>query len=121
MKKLQIILLALVFTLSSCATIFTGSKQNVQINSIPSGAKVSVDGMERGVTPLSTKLKKGFEGQTITLKMDGYQTKVFQPETTFNAVAVLNMFGLLGWAIDAATGAMMKYSPKSYEITLDKN
>jgi len=27
---------------------------------------------------------------------------------------------LIGWGVDAATGAMMKYNPKVYEIQLDK-
>ncbi|WP_230383937.1 hypothetical protein [Pedobacter endophyticus] len=72
-----------------------------------------------GKTPMAVSLKKGFTGQTLTLKLDGYETKTMQPTTTFNAVAVLNFFGLLGWGIDAATGAMMKYDPKVYEFTLD--
>ena len=51
---------------------------------------------------------------------EGFETKKFQPETSFNPVSVLNLFGLLGWAVDAATGAMMKYNPKVYEIKLEK-
>lgn len=105
--------------LSSCATIFTGTKQTVLIKSVPPDANVEVDGIDRGVTPVAVELKKGFDGQTVTLKKAGYETKIFQPETTFNPVSILNLFGLIGWAIDAATGAMMKYDPKSYEIKLE--
>ena len=105
--------------MSSCATIFTGSKQTVQIRSFPEGAKIEVDGIERGVTPAPVKLKKGFSGQYVVLKKEGYETKTFQPETVFNAVSILNLFGIIGWGIDAATGAMMKYDPKVYEFTLE--
>lgn len=119
MKFIAVCLSALVLT-TSCGTIFTGTKQNVQIRSNPSGAKIEVDGIDRGVTPASLKLKKGFNGQTISLKKEGYEPRIFQPETTFNTVSILNLFGLIGWAIDAATGAMMKYDPKFYDIDLEK-
>ncbi len=56
----------------------------------------------------------------MTLKKEGYEAKTFQPETTFNAVSVLNLFSILGWGIDAATGAMMRYNPKAYEMQLEQ-
>jgi len=105
--------------LSSCATIFTGTTQTVQINSNPPAAAIEVDGIKTGVTPMAVPLKKGFTGQTISLKLDGYETKTFQPQTTFNPVAILNVIGVFGFAIDAATGAIMKYDPKVYEFTLE--
>jgi hypothetical protein len=120
MKKGLIILLAATMVLmSSCATLFTGTKQTVQINSEPQGAKVQVDGLDRGETPAAIKLKKGNDGQIVTLKKDGYKTRTFQPQTDFNGVAVLNLFNLLFWGIDAATGSLWKYSPKFYEIELE--
>jgi hypothetical protein len=120
MKKISILLLvATFFVVTSCATLFTGTKQTIQINSQPPGAKVQVDGIDKGKTPLAVDLKKGNTGQTITLKADGYETKSFQPETTFNGVSALNLLNLLFWGIDAATGALWKYDPKFYDITLD--
>jgi len=119
MKKASIIALALLLLLTtSCGTIFTGTKQNVLIRSNPSGANIEVDGIDRGVTPANIQLKKGFKGQMITLTKDGYQKYQFNPETTFNPVSILNLLGMIGWAIDAATGAMMKYEPVFYELDL---
>jgi hypothetical protein len=115
-----ILLGAFALTFTSCATIFTGSRQTVKIQTVPPGADVQVNGESMGKTPTEVSLKKGFNPESIVLKKDGYDTKTFSPAVTFNAVAVLNLFGLLGWAIDAATGAMMKYEKKYYEITLDK-
>ncbi|MEO0310766.1 MAG: hypothetical protein RIQ89_423, partial [Bacteroidota bacterium] len=72
MKKISTILLATTMLfMTSCATLFTGTKQTVQINSKPSGAKVQVDGIDRGTTPTAVKLKKGNDGQVVTLKADG--------------------------------------------------
>ncbi len=119
MKKLFIISIALlVFT--GCASIFTGTTQTVQVNSMPSGANVSVGGLDRGKTPLPVVLKKGSSGQCVTLKLPGYQENTFQPQTAFNPVAILNLWGILGWGIDAATGALWKYDPTFYNIQLQK-
>ncbi|MFD2285704.1 PEGA domain-containing protein [Pedobacter petrophilus] len=121
MKKVfTVVAVSTTLMFSSCATIFTGTRQNVQINTSPPAADIEVDGIKVGITPMAVSLKKGFTGQTVTLKLDGYETKMFQPTTDFNAVAVLNFIGLIGWGVDAATGAMMKYDPKVYEIQLDK-
>ncbi|MGQ7854012.1 PEGA domain-containing protein [Pedobacter sp. WC2501] len=105
--------------LSSCATVFTGTKQTVQINSNPPAATIEVDGVKAGVTPMAIPLKKGFTGQTISLKLDGYETKTFQPQTAFNAVSVVNFLFIPGFIVDIVTGAMMKYDPKVYEFTLE--
>ncbi len=119
MKAVFLIALSfIVLFTSSCGTIFTGTKQNVMIKSFPSGAKIQVDGVDRGVTPATVSLKKGFNGPVITLTKDGYEKYQFNPETTFNTVSILNLLGMIGWAVDAATGAMMKYDPKFYELEL---
>jgi hypothetical protein len=120
MKKNVIFIFVFTFVLSSCATLFTGTKQTVQIDSEPPGAKVLVDGIDRGYTPIGVSLKKGSDGQMVTLKYEGYKDKSFQPETTFNGVAVINLLNLLFWGIDAATGAVWKYDPKYYKIELEK-
>lgn len=120
MKNRIPLLLSTSLLFGSCATIFTGTKNTVHINSYPQGAKIEIDGIERGVTPAPVKMKKGFNGQTVVLKKEGYENKMFQPETTFNAVSLLNFFGIIGWGVDAATGAIMKYDPKAYEITLEE-
>ncbi|RZL19736.1 PEGA domain-containing protein [Pedobacter sp. Leaf250] len=115
----NIVAISATLMLSSCATIFTGTKQTVNIKTDPPAADIEVDGIKVGVTPMDVTLKKGFTGQTVSLKLLGYEAKTFQPTTTFNPVSVLNIIGLLGFPIDAATGAMMKYDPKVYEFKLD--
>jgi len=122
MKNLTLLSLiaSVVFALSGCASIFTGTRQTIQVNSIPSGANVSVGGLDRGLTPLPVVLKKGSCGEPVTLSLPGYQQKTFQPQTAFNPVAILNLWGILGWGIDAATGALWKYDPTLYNVQLQK-
>ncbi len=122
MKKITnlFLLFTVIFSLSSCATIFTGTSQRIQISSNPPGAKVQIDGIDKGTTPLSVKLKKASDGPTITLKKEGYATKMFSPETSFNQIAFLNLFSPISWVIDLLTGATHKYDPKFYELELEK-
>ena len=120
MKKVfNLVALSATLLFSSCATVFTGTKQTVQINSSPPAADIEVDGVKVGVTPMAVPLKKGFTGQTVSLKLNGYETKTFQPAVTFNPVAILNLLGVVGFVVDAATGAIMKYDPKVYDYKFE--
>ena len=106
--------------LTGCGTLFTGTTQSVQINSVPSGASIQVNGIDRGQTPMPVTLKKGSTGQMVTLSKDGYEKNSFVPQTCFNGIALLNTIFPLPWIIDACTGAMYKYDPDSYNIQLNK-
>jgi hypothetical protein len=125
MRKFKAAVLLLVITMqlgvSSCATVFTGSRQTVTIDSNVEGASVQVGGMNYGTTPTSVRLKKGFTGETIVVKKEGYKTAIIQPPTTFNPVSIINLFNILFWAIDIATGAIMKYETNYLEVMLEKD
>lgn len=74
-KSFVLTCLGLSLLLCNCATVFTGSRQTIQIDSEPAGAEVLVDGVHMGETPTPVRVKKQFRGQLITLKADGYETK----------------------------------------------
>ena len=116
----QIILVLMVVCLTGCGTLFTGTTQTVQINSVPAGATVQVNGADRGQTPLPVSLKKGSNGQMISLCLSGYQNNAFCPQSSFNSVSLLNLFFPLPWIIDACSGGMYKYDPTVYNIQLQK-
>lgn len=117
---MQISLVVALLCFTSCATVFTGTKSTIQINSVPSGAKIQVNGIDKGTTPAAVKFKKGSEAPVVTLKLENYETRTFQPETSFNGLSILNLSNIVGWGIDALSGAMWKYDPKFYEIQLEK-
>lgn len=117
MKITLAILLLLLMT--SCATIFCGSKKRIVLESNMTEAKViTVDGNKyRNVTfPFPVKIRRGFNETIIKGEVDGYAPSVLTINKDFNAVSVINFFNLIGWGIDAATGAMMKPKFKSYEL-----
>lgn len=105
--------------LSSCATIFTGTHDTLVFESKPSGAKVLFDGYEICKTPCTTSLKRSLNEKSVEFKLEGYQTRRILLDREFNAVSIINLGSILGWAIDAATGSMMKYGNKVYEIELE--
>ena len=119
MKK--IILLSITFCfLTSCATLFSGTTDKIYFETDPSKAKVLVGGLEKCKTPCTVTIKRSLSSETVMFKKDGYDTRSIELDQSMNTTSFLNLFNLLGWGIDAATGALKKYDPKSYMIDLDK-
>jgi hypothetical protein len=124
MKKITLIILNVIivaFLMSSCATILTGSKDSLTFNSTPSGAIIYKDGLELCKTPCNIRMKRSLSDVQVEFKLEGYQTRVITLDTKFNAVSIINLGNLLGWGIDAATGTLMKYDRKGYDIELTKD
>lgn len=120
MKKIIPVMIVFIFA-TSCATIFTGTKDQISFNSTPSGAVIYKDGVELCTTPCSYKVKRSLSDTDIEIKLDGYETRLITLDTEFNVVSVINLGNLFGWGIDALSGAVMKYDRKSYEISLTPN
>ena len=113
----------LVFVLltSSCATIFTGTTDVIRFNSEPQGATVYIDGVELCKTPCTYELQRSLNNKEFEVRLDGYEARLVTLDKQFNPVSILNIAnGLIGFAIDAATGSIMQYGRKSYDITLNK-
>lgn len=119
MKSKRYYLVVLAILVSSCATIFTGTSDNISFASNPSGAKIYMDGLKIGTTPATITIQRSFNERRVTLKLDGYDVLVFVLQREFNTVAILNLAGILGWGIDAMTGAIYRYNPKGYELDLE--
>lgn len=124
MKKLLPLLCLLLFP--ACATIFSKSSDEIQIDSEPQGAKVYLDGAILGETPLKHNLERDTFGNPILMfKKDGYETRQYRVEKTLNKTALWNFgfitttFGATSWGIDALSGKMIEYSPKAYVAELE--
>ncbi len=116
-----IIVIGLAFAFQSCATIFSGSKQMVHIASKPDSAKIEMNGILVGYTPADVWMKKQLDKPLITLTRKGYQTKTFQLQSSVDPVTFINLLFLIGFVVDLATGAIMKYDPITYTIEMDAN
>lgn len=70
--------------ISSCATIISGSKQKIKIDSTPSQANVVIDSVKAGKTPLQTKLKRN-KKHLVQIELEGYQPYEVTLTRKFNA------------------------------------
>jgi hypothetical protein len=123
MKKLTYAFLVgvSVIVLCGCATLFTGTRDNVSFSSDPSGASIIIEGIEYGKTPATISVKRpGIGDKQVTLKLEGYEPQTFILQKEFNAVAILNLGDAVGWLIDLATGSLEKYSQLDYNFKLKK-
>ncbi|MEP4782602.1 MAG: PEGA domain-containing protein [Algibacter sp.] len=110
---IKMFLISHILLFSSCATIITGSRQNVEISSTPSSAKVFINEIEIGQTPVEKQLKRNQDYQLV-LKLDGYKTYNTKLERKFNAWYIGNIAfgGLIGLIVDPITGAIHKLKPE---------
>jgi hypothetical protein len=120
-SKLFILAIVSTFLMTSCATIFTGTKDTIRIDSNPEGAKVYIDGIQVCKTPCTTTVQRSLSDKLLKIKLAGYETRVIGLTKEFNTVSIINLGNLIGWVIDAATGSLIKYDKKGYDIELEKD
>ena len=120
--KIKILSVALIcIYLSSCATLFKGTKQEVSFRSDPQRVEVYVNGIRMGETPLTLKLvtKKTY---AIEFKIEGYKPKSVQINNKIGAGWIILdiLAGLVPVVIDAATGAWYSLDQKNVDAVLEK-
>lgn len=106
--------------LTSCASMFSGSKAKVTFrnDAVEVPVTLSYDGKtETNVfLPYKTKIRRGFKATEVTATAKGYKETKVSVRKKFNPTTLWNLFGVIGFGIDAGTGAMT--SPKQKEIYL---
>ncbi len=115
------VLLSMLLLLSSCATIFKGTSEEVRFGSEPQKAEVWINGARMGETPVSLKLesKKTYQ---IEFRKEGFKTAT---RTITNHVGagwiILDVLaGLVPVVVDAATGAWYSLDQKNVDAVLDR-
>lgn len=108
------------FTFSSCATLFTGTKDRISFITDPTGAVIYIDGIEQCTTPCDLSITRSISDIDVQIKLDGYKARLITLNKEFNVVSILNLGNMLGWVIDIASGAIMEYDQKIYELKLSK-
>lgn len=115
--------------LSGCATLFTGTSQEVEVDSTPSDASVMVNGRERGTTPTTIEITSPKQGDPpeVTIDKEGYEEKTLRLKKKFNVITLLNVINpfnyvlgvpVVGFGVDWYTGALWKYKPEGYTVEL---
>ena len=123
MKKSISFFLVWVQVLSNagCATIVSGKTQDVTVRSNPSGAKVLVDVMMQGTTPLVANLIRK-KRHTLEISKEGYGRDVRATTRGFNWWYLGNLIlgGVIGLIVDPITGAIFDVNPDSVYVELQK-
>jgi hypothetical protein len=111
--------LAWSFCLIGCASIVSGTTQQLSFQSNPDGALVTVNGRELGKTPVSTTVKRN-HSVPLTFSKPGYKTISMEMTSGINGWFWGNIF--IGWlygsTTDGVSGAVHKYSPDQYMVTM---
>lgn len=114
-------LLASLAFLAGCASIMHGTTQQIAVSSSPTGAQVSVNGMQHGITPVIADLKRK-DGHIIKVTLDGYQPfEMGLTRSTSGWVWGNIVFGgIIGLAVDAMTGGLYKLAPEQVSAQLQR-
>src|SRR5581483_10828258 len=104
---------------TSCATIFHGKTQNINITTDPPGARILAGG-NTFVTPAQVSLRRDSD-YTIVADKEGYQQSEALLQHSVDWYTFLGNIifgGLIGWGIDFASGSAYELSPSTVDIQL---
>ena len=118
-KVLGICLLSVLF-IQGCGTIVHGTRQDISINSKPTGAKASVADLTI-TTPSSVSLSRD-KDYVVTVEKEGYQPKQAQITRSFNGGTTIlgNILWLLpGVVVDLVAGGAWTLNPEAVDVELE--
>lgn len=112
-------ILTLLAFLSGCASVVNGSRQEVVIDSQPSGAEVMINGVSRGQTPLRIDLLRK-TSHLVELSLEGYLHYEVTVEPEMNAAVWGNIVagGAIGMMIDGSNGSTNSLVPSEVNAVL---
>lgn len=118
------ILFALTLFTGGCATLFSGSNDEITFTSDPPNIKIYKDTRLIGTTPLTIDVKRvGMASgklNTFKFEKEGYKPQEFTLSTEFNNVALLNNITVVSWLTDFFSGSVTQYSPTDYHVILEQ-
>jgi len=131
MKKFGILIIFALFV-TGCASIVSGTHQEIKIDSEPKGATVTT-GWEKekddkkilagpaiaGVTPITVSIPR--RDGMIEISKEGYKTQTIELKRGFNWWFMGNVIltSPLSSMIDSTTGALYEYKPGEYMVVLE--
>lgn len=117
----RLLALSILFILTTgCATVIKGTSQSVPVSSDPLGADILVDGMLVATTPADVELKRKRD-HLIVIEKKNYAPKSVAVVKNVGGAVWGNIIsgGLLGWGVDAASGAQNNLTPKTIFVRLE--
>lgn len=102
-----------------CASIVKGTTQSIPVASDPAGAVVKLDGNYVGETPTKIEVKRKTD-HLVTIEKEGYQVASIAVTRNIGGAVFGNIIagGLVGWGVDAMSGAQYNLTPVTISATL---
>lgn len=117
--KYQLLSPVLLLMLCSCATIMQPGPDRIQVRSDPDGAKVYLNTMPVGATPMEVHVNRK-DRCVIEVKKDGYETVLIDREKVVAGWVFGNILlgGIIGLSIDLITHNQGKYPEDPIYVNL---
>jgi hypothetical protein len=108
-----------VFTLSSCAVMFNGSRKDVTVKSVTPNATIYIDGEEKGTDAVTEKLERK-SNHTVLVKKEGCESKTVEIKKHVQVGWIVfdALFNWFAFATDAPTGAWNGFEKDHYSVEL---
>jgi hypothetical protein len=112
-------------SLSACATVTRGTRQNYTIETDPVGANIALSTGQTCVSPCTLRLKRR-PGFTVTATMDGYEPAEAQVDSRIRAGGIAGaagnvlVGGIIGGIVDGTNGSMNDLMPNPLRITMNR-
>ena len=112
-------------SLSACATITRGTRQNYTIETDPAGANITLSTGQTCVSPCTLRLKRKHEF-TVTATMEGYDPAEASVDSRIRAGGIAGaagnvlVGGIIGGVIDGTNGSMNDLMPNPLRITMNR-
>lgn len=102
-----------------CATVLHGSNQLISVTSVPSGCRFTVDGEGSYTTPATVKMERKRD-HSLVFKLEGYHPEQVTVMHVISGAVAGNILlgGLIGWGVDAMTGAQYRLVPETVNVHL---
>jgi hypothetical protein len=119
-RMMELVLVAATAGLTQgCATLIKGPSQSIPVSSEPPAADILLDGKLVGQTPTTLALKRD-NNYLIIIQKTGFEQQSVPVVKDIGGVVWGNVLagGLVGWGVDAASGAQYNLLPASVSVKL---
>lgn len=112
-----------VASLSACATITRGTRQNYVIETDPPGAAIALSTGQSCTSPCNLRLRRKYDF-TVTATMDGYEPATAEVVSRMRAGGGAALAGnvvaggIIGGVVDATNGSLNDLRPNPLRITM---
>lgn len=126
MTRKMMALGAILLSAGGCASLVSPGPDFVAVGTMPPGARVRLDGVAVGVTPMILPIDRRSDG-LLSFELEGYATQTVDLDKIVNGWFLGNLLWLpiwpvvpLGMIVDIAGSNQGKYSTRPVQIELKK-